>query len=434
MDFAGSNLFSKAVELHSGIAAQQADLGAYCIDFIPKGERLVITFENAGEGGGPDFMRDGWGYSFLKDREYSFLGVKGRAHNWYRGKVLHDFFRSADFQAFAGQFKDHCFMGASMGGYGALAFSEVLPGALVIAHNPQTTLDANIVPWDNRFNSGRKQDWGGDFADAAPAARLCRRLYVTYDPFNTQDRRHAERISGANTVMLKMPFLGHSATKWLRQMGVLSQITDLALQERLTPENFAPLARGRRALPRYYLTLYAHTKDARIRDLALVRGRLALPEDPELRRLEFKHYFQLQAFGKILELLQEQPDLSGMPAPMQGEIRAIAGIAMHRTGHPAAAIAEIAAAIDQDFGDAAELIASAQLMFELSDYDMAQKIAAAAIAIAPRQRQAYAICSRSLHHLHRKDAALATLAEAERNCGPLGAELNQIRAELMARV
>jgi uncharacterized protein (DUF4415 family) len=123
---------------------------------------------------------------------------------------------------------------------------------LVLAHNPQSTLDPAVVPWEKRYPRGTRQDWSGDFADAADAAPVARKIYITYDPFYSLDKRHIERLGIAPIEHLKMPFLGHRTPDHLNDMRILKPTTEMALDESLSSESFAKLARERRSLPRYY--------------------------------------------------------------------------------------------------------------------------------------------------------------------------------------
>lgn len=41
---------------------------------------------------------------------------------------------------------------------------------MVIALDPQSTMDPRVVPWETRFAEARRQDWTGPFADARAGA------------------------------------------------------------------------------------------------------------------------------------------------------------------------------------------------------------------------------------------------------------------------
>ncbi len=432
MDPAITLLFPNKIRLWSGLEVYQLELANYWIDFIPNGPELVITFENVASGGGGYSLRDCWGLSYLKKRDCSVLGVKWKKQDWYRGKDLHRFFRAEAFHRFAKQFTKHTFMGSSMGGYAAVAFAEVLPGALVLAHHPQSTLDSPVVPWETRYTAGREQDWSGDFGDAARCAPASRLIYLTYDPFHKDDRRHADRISGPNVVHLKMPFLGHRIPEWLLQMNILTEVTDLALSEQLTTENFARLLRARRTIPQYYLSLYNQTRRRKFKDIVLARG-LQLASDANFLLVAVKDYFAQGKYALCIALCQSRS--AGLPDDIQGELRAFAAMAMHRTGQNPEQVDAIVEAINWSSRNASELIASAGLLNEVERYAAAERVSRAAITIAPRWLGGYRNLVVSQRGLGQPHAALASAKAAEVACGfidrPFRQLMEQIEAEAL---
>ncbi len=425
---------STEVTLRSGVTAYQIALDNYWIDFVPSGPELVVSFENLGRGGGPDGLRDCWALSYLKKRNFSVLGVKWRRADWYRGKSLHRFFRSDELRNFAAQFSKRSFMGGSMGGYGALAFSQVLPGSLVIAHNPQTTLDTKIVPWETRFAQGRRQDWSGDFSDTTNSAALARRLYMTYDPFDTPDRKHIERIPGDNVVLLKIPFTGHATPEWLLQMKVLSQVSDMALSEELTTENFAQLARARRNIGRYYLCMYAESKRDNFKELALSRGLQLSPPDPELVSLALRQYLNQGKYDLCIQKQEEMRTVASLLPGKQGELRALAGIAMHRAGRPAGQISGIVDAINENSRNAVELTASAEFLQEIGRFSDAARLGKRLIKIAPKVRDGYRTLAIAQRAMQRPRVALVTIEVAEKSCGGLGEKLKKLKQDLEEQI
>ncbi len=246
------SMFSRTVILKSGLQAEQAEIDGYLIDFHRGNADLVVTFESADhtiDRANP--LRDGWSVSFLARRGYSVLCVKAASADWYRNAALHRWFRKL--RPFLAHFDRTIFTGSSMGGYAALVFSQVAPNSVVIAHNPQSTVDHKFVPWEHRYPLGWVQDWSGDFSDAAGVTHLARQIYVTYDPFEVNDRRHVDRLRQDNITHLKMPLLGHGTPFWLQQLGLLAETTEKMLDESLTSLAFAKLIRVRRSIPRYHL-------------------------------------------------------------------------------------------------------------------------------------------------------------------------------------
>lgn len=225
----GGMMFSQSIELASGTKGFQRELAQTWVDYIPGGRRLVVTFDTAQPLDADARLRNPWGMKAVLAEGCSVVGVKVRTPNWYRDPELHAFFRDPEFRAFCQSFESCLFYGSSMGGYGALAFSAAVPGSTVLAFSPQTTLDAERVPWETRFVSGRRQDWTGDFVDACDSVADAKRIYVVYDPFFGPDVRHVERIQGDNVVRLRAPFSGHISIKLVRDLGNLQKVLRGAL-------------------------------------------------------------------------------------------------------------------------------------------------------------------------------------------------------------
>jgi pimeloyl-ACP methyl ester carboxylesterase len=252
-----SMIFKYGLRYRGGPEYLQCELNNYFIDHIKVGKELFITFESAGE---PQYRpmgsRKPWGFDFLIKRGFSVLGVKIKQVDWYRHPSIHTFFRSDIFNDIVSSYDKVYLYGSSMGGFAALTFAEAVPGCTVIAVNPQSTLDPEIVPWESRWwGDGREQDWKGDFADGAIGAKFAKTVYVVYDPFHLEDKKHILRLDQSNLIHLKLQLLGHRLPVWLQQMGILSDTIDLIVDNRMNEQVFYELARARRNLPRYFLKL-----------------------------------------------------------------------------------------------------------------------------------------------------------------------------------
>jgi hypothetical protein len=232
-------------------------------------KRLVVAFDNLSSVNDDSLARETWGDKFYRDNNWSSLGILSFDANWYRDDVLFDYLEGLRAQGFFAQFKHVVFTGTSMGGYAACAFSGLAPGATVIAYSPQSTLKKDLVPWEKRFNRGRRQDWSGRYQDAALHTSEASKVYLCYDPYMEGDKRHARRFSGDNIVHLHSNYVGHKTVVFLRRAEILKKVTALCMENRMTPARFADLYRKRRLLPWYYFGLM---------DLALERGHRGLSD------------------------------------------------------------------------------------------------------------------------------------------------------------
>lgn len=270
--------FLQAIADHRDASLALSQNGAR---FIPGDDRLVMTFPSYTEDDGAPRPTDSvWGGSFLRTRGFSVLGFNHQRSNWYRAEDLHRLMRQLQSSGSLGRFRQVVMYGGSMGGYAALAFAELMPGCIVVAHNPQTTLKKSLVPWEKRFRAAQQYDWRGDFADAAVGARLASRVYVSYDPFEHPDRRHIERLWPGNLVRLRVPMVGHQVPVWLQQMRLLDVVFDGAVDSSLTEAHFAKLARARFELPHYLMSLASKNRRPALKRHLAEKARGLAPQLP----------------------------------------------------------------------------------------------------------------------------------------------------------
>ncbi|MDZ7710278.1 MAG: hypothetical protein U5K36_09580 [Roseovarius sp.] len=269
-------------EIHTG-GAQQGfytrleNHAVTCIRRDPA--RLVVTFDNLSNVNDLSPAREPWAYRFVRDNGCSHLSVMARRKDWYRcPQLIAHLEKLADDGLFA-EFAQVWLTGTSMGGFAALAFASLAPGATVIAFNPQTTLDETLVPWEERFGMGRARDWSLPHSDAAFEIDEAARVFVLFDPFFPPDRRHVDRLEGENVTRLKTWCSGHFSPVFLQRANLLKPVMQHALDGTLTPAVFYTLYRERRMLPWYRRALQTNLQE---------RGhdKLARIVSPAFRRLK----------------------------------------------------------------------------------------------------------------------------------------------------
>ncbi|RMD47133.1 MAG: hypothetical protein D6832_06615 [Alphaproteobacteria bacterium] len=237
--------------------------GQHSFTFIPRGPVLCVTFDNLDIAMNKREDRRPWGFGFIEAQGWSMLAVMAGGWTWFRDPFVWEEFDRLAAEGFFGRFEKVIFYGASMGGYGALAYSAAAPGADVVVFSPQTVLDKRKVPWETRYRVAWDRDWSGPYADAAETIRTARRVNVFYDPWSELDARHVARLSGPNLRLFRAPFMGHRLGTLLQRMGVLKPLVLAAAEGRLTEREFYRTLRARRAERRYRRELV---------DLAIDRG------------------------------------------------------------------------------------------------------------------------------------------------------------------
>lgn len=227
------------------------DLENYRLDLVRKsGPTLVVTFEPMTAClRNPSRDRPGWSAKFLRPRSESVLYVKPQQPNWYRRPDLFAWLDKE--QALFSGFDRVVLMGGSMGGYGALAFAQAMQATEVLSLNPQTTLAADLVPWETRFTLGRAEDWTGAYRDAAETTQG--EVYVVADRYEDKDYRQVARLPRYH--FANFPFVGHKVPAWLLQLDALKPVS-LAVLDGLPPAQvlatIQAAVRQRRKLERWW--------------------------------------------------------------------------------------------------------------------------------------------------------------------------------------
>lgn len=230
--------------------------GYFLEGFVYDRERLLITFEFAGAPfERPDGYRLGWASRPLRNRGISHLCIKPKRVDWYRGADLHQALAALARKRFFRQFRRVITYGGSMGGFGAMVFADLVGAHTVLALNPQTTLDLNKVPGENRFPKAQEQSWSGPFSDVADELSDRAELIVAVDRCFRPDWRHLTRLRPevlSKATILNMPYLGHSIPAHMQALGVLAPVLNGVLEDRLETGAFYARLRERRRLKRYF--------------------------------------------------------------------------------------------------------------------------------------------------------------------------------------
>ncbi|MBZ8117773.1 glycosyltransferase family 2 protein [Roseovarius sp. LXJ103] len=225
------------------------------------GDRLLVTFDNLSNVNDDSVMREPWGFKFAQDSALSHLGVMAHVSDWYRDADIIARFQTLARDGFFDGYARVVFAGVSMGGYAALSLSSVVPGAHVIAINPQSTLDPDLVPWETRYENGRRQDWTLPLGDGAALTSGAGRVNVFYDPYHALDQQHVDRLNGDNVHIYKCWFSAHKTAVFLRKIDALKTVMTRAIFDELTMEEFYTLYRNRRNLPWYRGSVSGYFRD-----------------------------------------------------------------------------------------------------------------------------------------------------------------------------
>ncbi len=243
--------------------------GDHAASFVDRGKvQLVVSFDNLSDAGYPHPDIEPWAEKFVRDNGWSHVGVYARGPSWYRDDALAAFLEKLRDDGFFAQFDKVALIGTSMGGFAALTFSCLSPGATVVALSPQSTLDLTRVPWEKRFVKAQSRNWQMAYSDAAEQIADLDRAYVLYDPFFEPDKMQVMRLPQEKIVHLKGFGFGHKTAVVLRRMEQLKHVMQAGIDGTLTTTEFQSLARARKDIYLYRLSMEAHLsargQDARI--------------------------------------------------------------------------------------------------------------------------------------------------------------------------
>lgn len=230
--------------------------------------RLLVTFDNLSNVNDNSPEREPWAFKFAQDVNISHLGVMAHVADWYRDIELIERFQALAADGFFDGYDRVIFAGVSMGGFASIAFGSLVPGAHVVSVNPQSTLDTDLVPWETRYEGGRRQDWTLPLADAAALTSGLGQVNIFYDPYHKLDKQHVSRFAGDNIRVFHCRHSDHKTAVFLRKIGALKPVMQAAIFDELDPIEFYKLYRARRDLRWYKNQVKGYFNDRGRNELA----------------------------------------------------------------------------------------------------------------------------------------------------------------------
>ncbi|AML50535.1 alpha/beta hydrolase [Falsihalocynthiibacter arcticus] len=237
--------------------------------FVRRGATLIVTFENLDHVYENSESRMPWGFNFVEDRGWSFLGMMAHTWSWYRDESIYDFFDRLRDEGFFESFDKVVFYGASMGAYAACAFSSAAPKSTVIAISPQATLDRQIASWETRYKKAWRRDYTTRYGYAPEMTSAAENVYLFYDPTEALDAMHASLFQGPNVQKFKCRYLGHRIASFWISLGLLKPIIQDCVDGTLTEPKFYERMRARRESMRYKRELLGRVQSRGRHDLVV---------------------------------------------------------------------------------------------------------------------------------------------------------------------
>lgn len=223
-------------------------------------EQLVVSFGHSDDTNHPELDWPAWTDNLIRQRGWSHLAITAPKGSWYRDAALIAQLEQMRDDGFFRKFAAVTFFGPAPqgGGYAALAFSALRPGAHVLAFDAQSTMHTDTVPWDNRFAAAQELDWSLPFADAAKSLYQGDATYVVIDPLQPLDRRHLARLPAQRLTPLHGMGLYQEIGIAIRRLGLLDDMLFDAAAGCLNAAEFYPKIRARRDLYLYRRVMERH--------------------------------------------------------------------------------------------------------------------------------------------------------------------------------
>lgn len=232
---------------------------------------LIISFR----GMNTDARHGYWGQPLMEQLGFNCLGIAPTQPTWYpREEMLQV---SEALSPWLNQFNRRLGYGFSMGGYGALAHSEILGLTDILAFGPQWSIDPQKVSsFDRRYI--------GNFTPQNKGMELSVKedinTFLVYDPLNREDFEHVQRIDPRRACKhIKVYGGSHKTTSFVVGAERMKTIIGATLAQ-----DDALLSRSMRlwkkAHPRYLDNVQARWKE-RSKKIAVSRQLREVVEPPQ---------------------------------------------------------------------------------------------------------------------------------------------------------
>lgn len=188
-------------------------------------ETLFVTFSNFRAT--PSIEDDGFGQRFLHNMGLPALHIVTAGNTWFQSREIFELAKAV--QQARAMFPRAVGYGSSMGGFGAMLFSDLLSLDTTLAISPQYSIQPHKVQGDSRWaHIATELEFVFDDMDAALSKTAQHTLF--YDPC-TADSIHADLYQEKGVTCFALPHSGHSSAGFLQQVGVLSELVTQAAKD-----------------------------------------------------------------------------------------------------------------------------------------------------------------------------------------------------------
>ena len=215
------------------------------------GDSLVITFTSRRQG--PKIDRAGFGADFFAKRGIPAVHFVSLRNHWWQTAEMEAALQAVENLDLRSRFSGITAYGSSMGGHGALIFSERLQADRVLAFSPQFALHGRNASWNSV--------WAKETEDLTELYRLedgCSQvanILVVVDPTRKFDMVHVNAIQSHRDIrVLRIPFGAHPPMRYLNDQRLLAPLAEGMVFGTFNFQKFRHLVRSdRRRNLRYLL-------------------------------------------------------------------------------------------------------------------------------------------------------------------------------------
>lgn len=198
---------------------------------------------------------DPWAFSYICKQGLNalcFTPVRGKAR-YYRDPEFRSFLEKISTELDRKEFPEILSYGASMGGYAASAYANLLNVNRMLLFNPISTRKRSLAPWD--YNARRSPHSWGDFWDESysDGADANASGYIIYDPLFELDKLHAKRYK--NLEELYFIGGGHTAIAIIKNIGMLDPVFKQFVSGVIDKDFFYKVQRKKKKQYEYYINL-----------------------------------------------------------------------------------------------------------------------------------------------------------------------------------
>jgi FkbM family methyltransferase len=230
--------------------------GDHCdVVFTRRSETLLVTFDNLASIDERPGTRPwpAWLEHRAKALSYSILGLQTHEKDWFRQPETEKWLVDLQKAGFFKPFKHIVFIGTSMGGFAALCYAGLVPGARVLAFSPQSALNRQIAPFEQRYPYPfRKFNWDSPaYLDAAEHVDQIAGGHVFYDPNVAEDKQHAQRLRTPGLTDVAIPYAGHTLIRVLVKSGAFDHLLETYPATGQLDKRFFEHLKNKRANPKW---------------------------------------------------------------------------------------------------------------------------------------------------------------------------------------